>query len=443
MKTNPRSLIERIRMSRIGFEWLVITALIVLLILYSKPWLRWTLLGIIVVALFRVAYRIPLLGKCWVWLFGERQFWDWMSLLCAPFILAFLGFSISNSFNESQGDISIVRDRLNMTNEYYKQMSDLILQDDFQKIIIFNESKIKNNQSNSSLETLKIFKKNHHLSPSSKEISGLEAYLNTLQNTEFKLLEKEVCDPIQRKDLENINYPKESITKAISLASIGYTKTISTLRSLSSLRTSDEKYTPLKKGIVQLLRYSGLINRYSHIISLQTADLSDTNLSNIDLSGSCFDSVLLNGSNLYASKLSNSNIKRASLKNANLELAKLQRVNFYKSSLDNTNLRGAFLSEANLQDTSLIGADLRGANLSGTIINKRTNLKNAIYNDIEIKASDTNQPFQRIINILKIFFRFETITPSFNIQATNFNGIQYRDGITESIIKKEMKKENR
>lgn len=353
------------------FEIVIAMAVVSIILLIFRPIAGWVLLGILILFWFRLANNIPLIGHRWVWLFGKRRLWDWMSLLCAPLILSILGLAISTSINKGQGDIAIVSDRLNISNEYYKQISELILKNDFQDLV-------KTQKQNSLI--IQVMTKNE-----------IDKYKS--------------CNPLD-------NNP---------LSSIGYTRTISTLHSLSSLKTSDETYTPLKKGIIQLLYYSGLISRNAHVISLQRADLSGADLSNIDLSNSCFDSVDFHNASLFRTKLDKSNLRRTNFKKADLRQAKLQGVELVGSSLSGADLRGANLKMANLQDVDLSEADLRGANLQGALINQKTNLKGAIYNTQELKVDKINS---HLIESLQLIFKPEyIIREEVNLKATNFSGV--------------------
>jgi len=111
----------------LAIDWLLIILFIAGLIWFSDPFPRQIILGIVAILVFRFAHRIPLLRRLWIGFFGERQFWDWMTLLCAPLILSILGVSISSSINKNQADLSIISDRLAISNEYYKQTSSLTL----------------------------------------------------------------------------------------------------------------------------------------------------------------------------------------------------------------------------------------------------------------------------------------------------------------------------
>lgn len=378
-----------------------------------RPIAGWVLLSILILLWFRIANDIPLIGRRWVWFFGKRKLWDWMLLLCAPLILSILGLTISSSINNGQGDISLISDRLNISNEYYKQMSELILKQDFQNLVKSKKDKLEQD----------LF------------------FATVMDKDEF--YKYQYCNPIEN-----------------PLTSIGYVRTISTLRSLSTLKTSTEPYTPLKRGIIQLLYYSKLINRGGHIISLQKAELDNTDLSNISLANSCFDSVTFEGSNLEKTDLTKSTLRRANLKKTNLKKAKLEGVilgsqsslaeadarnvnlsnaDLHETKLIKTNLQGANLRGANLLGADLSEADLSGADLRGTLIDEKTKLLNTIYNTKHIRKDKIENPFfTKIMNFLNLILKTEYIlSDSVNLGPTNFDNIYFFKNSSFEILSNE------
>ena len=87
--------------------------------------------------------------------------------------------------------------------------------------------------------------------------------------------------------------------------------------------------------------------------NLSDADLSDANLS---------------GANLRDADLSDANLSGANLSDADLSGANLSGANLSDADLSDANLSGANLSGANLSDANLSDADLRDADLSGAAI---------------------------------------------------------------------------
>lgn len=122
-----------------------------------------------------------------------------------------------------------------------------------------------------------------------------------------------------------------------------------------ALRTLDG---PRKLVILQFLKESGLIGRDKNVISLYGADLDTANLSNIDMSGTCLSGVSLVDADLY----------NANLSNADLSDAVLIRADLWKADLSNTDLRNADLTGAKVTREQLDEAsDISGALRPGEI----------------------------------------------------------------------------
>ena len=120
-------------------------------------------------------------------------------------------------------------------------------------------------------------------------------------------------------------------------------------------------------------------------VELSNEDLSDVDLSNSDLRYIILEDVNLSdakleGANLIYANLSNVDLSTANLSDANLRRVNLEGVNLIYANLSDTNLRSVYLkdvdltganlnyanlTDAYLKDVDLIGADLRDANLIG------------------------------------------------------------------------------
>jgi len=115
-----------------------------------------------------------------------------------------------------------------------------------------------------------------------------------------------------------------------------------------------------KRGLLQFLYESGLIEKGKRIVDLSGADLSDADLFVINLSGADLSRANLRKANLF----------QANLSGANLTLTVLTAANLFKADLSGANLEKAFLDDG----TDLSFADLSGSNLQGTFL-KGTNLQ--------------------------------------------------------------------
>ena len=112
------------------------------------------------------------------------------------------------------------------------------------------------------------------------------------------------------------------------------------------------------------------------------ADLSNENLSNVDLGNLNLRYVILEGVNLSNAELSYVNLSYANLKGANLRSANLTDVN-----LSYANLKGAYLSYAYLEGANLTYVNLGGANL--TYVNLGgANLKGADLIDVNLEGAN-------------------------------------------------------
>lgn len=114
--------------------------------------------------------------------------------------------------------------------------------------------------------------------------------------------------------------------------------------------------------------------------SLREADLSDRNLSNIDLgadsnfpasrgadlTGAKLVNAILYNTRLISTTLVEADLSGADLSSANLSGANLFKANLHKTDLVKANLTGANLSRANLSNAFILETILNGANLRGT-----------------------------------------------------------------------------
>jgi uncharacterized protein YjbI with pentapeptide repeats len=96
---------------------------------------------------------------------------------------------------------------------------------------------------------------------------------------------------------------------------------------------------------------------------LDKLDLSDRNLSEIDLTGTSFVGANMNNIKLRKTILKGSKFNNANLQNSDLFCAQLHNANFSKSDLTGANLSNTDLTKANLSNANLTGADLSEAKL--------------------------------------------------------------------------------
>jgi len=133
--------------------------------------------------------------------------------------------------------------------------------------------------------------------------------------------------------------------------------------------------------------------RIFHGNDLSDIDLSNTNLSGIDFTGTVLVGANLANANLVGANLSGINFTGTVLVGANLANANLDGVDLLGKNLSGTNLSGVDLSGidftgtilvgANLANANLAGADLSGKDLTGTVL-IGANLANANLDGVDL-----------------------------------------------------------
>ena len=122
------------------------------------------------------------------------------------------------------------------------------------------------------------------------------------------------------------------------------------------------------------------------------ADLSNTDLRNVDLRGTNLNNAdlsnaYLNNADLRFADLSNSNLSNAYLTSANLNDSNLSNANLRYTNLTSANLRCSDLRRADLRDADLRYTNLTGANLTGTDL-RRVDLRYANLTGANLNTAD-------------------------------------------------------
>lgn len=112
--------------------------------------------------------------------------------------------------------------------------------------------------------------------------------------------------------------------------------------------------------------------------SLRKADLSDSDLIRVNLTGADLYSADLSSARLGGANLIKAQLGAASLKRAQLPKANLSEATLWDANLNGANLASAHLSKAELISTDFDGADLTGANLGGA------SLLGTIFGDLDL-----------------------------------------------------------
>ncbi|WP_414755235.1 pentapeptide repeat-containing protein [Anabaena sp. CCY 9910] len=147
---------------------------------------------------------------------------------------------------------------------------------------------------------------------------------------------------------------------------------------------NDEHVILLKQGILTVWNKWRAEN--PHIIpELSNADLSKINLNEADLS-----KVDLSEANLSQANLSRANLSGANLSKAVLVKSNLSRANLIGTDFTGADLSSADLSGANLSKAILIEVNLNQANFSGTVLIE-TNLSRANLSRLNLNTAKLNR----------------------------------------------------
>ncbi len=146
---------------------------------------------------------------------------------------------------------------------------------------------------------------------------------------------------------------------------------IARVRTLTVLPRLDKER---KRGVLQFLHESGLIDKGMKIIDLDGADLNGANLSEANLGGADLHRAILDGAKLHKANLNGAILGEAILGEAQLYGADLGRADLHRAILDGADLVLADLSKADLHgailgEAKLDGADLDKAKLSEANLN--------------------------------------------------------------------------
>ena len=302
---------------QIAIEWLVILIFSLVLVLFTREWLRFALLPFLLVLFLRIADRVPIIGPAWRWLFGSRSLWDWLTLLFIPMALAVVGLQISAIFNAQRSDGEIEKTRFEATERYLTHLaSDTVL-------------------------------------PLRPDVSSQGETKTTADSSGTAANQgKRGCGP--------------SRPEGVTASSL----TLALANSLTHLRKSSQGDKQVQKKIIlEYLNNRKLIRNGSNVISLEHADMSSGDFYYANLTNACLNNIMFADS--IPSPDSASDFRFANLSDSDLSGSNLGRAN-----LRNAKLIGSDLTRS----TSLFEADLRGADLTSAKLDKTTSMSRAIYN---------------------------------------------------------------
>lgn len=178
----------------------------------------------------------------------------------------------------------------------------------------------------------------------------LQAYLDKMSNL---IISDHLKDPKLGSDARNIAQA-ETLTVLLGLNNTIPNENLAPTQTTVPDQKSQAPKNQIRKGmVVEFLYTDGLINGQQPILNLNTADLSQAWLENVNFPG-----INLSGANLSSADLSGANLNNADLSYADLSGADLR----------DTTLKNATLSRADLNSTKLSHANLSGANASKAIL---------------------------------------------------------------------------
>jgi uncharacterized protein YjbI with pentapeptide repeats len=184
--------------------------------------------------------------------------------------------------------------------------------------------------------------------------------------------------------MANLALDRELLDTSADGPRIAVIREVARARTLTALAGMDG---PRKRFVVTFLYELGLINGKDELISLATADLTDSDLSGAELFGANLNRARLEGANLERARLTSALLDGARLSNANM-----RHMLLVDARLNQADLRLAVLAESDASNASLFSADLRGAdvsdvNFSGANL-RATDLRGASLRDAVLVGAD-------------------------------------------------------
>ncbi|NEU83222.1 pentapeptide repeat-containing protein [Nostoc sp. UIC 10630] len=315
--------------------------------------------------------------------FAGKNLWDILQLIGGATFLGLVGLWINYSFQNNQVQIAAERYQQTALDNYFNQMTDILIDKKLGSYQIGTENQNSNNLDSFSqlidvLEKLqeKVIKKTDRdkivkilTEVKDSQSKELEAIARAQTLTTLNLLRLDT----KRRDLLT-NFLRE--TKLVS-------KDRSCVESNNTKEKREECENQKKKA--NLLNGINLNSLELSKIKLDLFILKNADFGNANLSNAFLSEADLSDSNLSGSKLSQASLMGTDLRAANLQDADLRSANLRGANLRGANLRGANLTNANLTNADLTNAnltntDLRGANLTDATLTNATVPKHKLKN---------------------------------------------------------------
>jgi uncharacterized protein YjbI with pentapeptide repeats len=153
--------------------------------------------------------------------------------------------------------------------------------------------------------------------------------------------------------------------------------------------------------------------------NLQDADLREAYLQ-ANLEGANLTNADLRGANLHKARLKGANLQGANLQGVDLHKKNLVGVNLQEANLQGANLQGANLQEVNLVGATLKGADFQGANLKGVDFHKK-NLVGINFQEANLQMANLQTANLQEANLLGADLRKAHLQGA-NLRLTNLKG---------------------
>ncbi len=288
----------------------------------------------------RFVNHIPVIGKLWVKIFGRQDLWEWLKMTISPLSLAVLGAYLTGMITSNQQELSVEKSRHDIVQNYLKSF-----EPGSGTATALNDARKSFNE-------------------------DLESFIKGNRKTQLKIQEND------RKD--DPSYKHITICfKQFPESSWFGNQTLMALSQLTGLDTFQGKKTPQKRFILGFIHGSGLITTKANIISLREADMSNSDLTFMDLRNSCLESVKF--ADYAGLESSHSDLRHITLDYSDLSGANLRGANLRNASLKGVDLRGS---------ASLKNADIRGADLSKAKIDYSTVIRGAKINTQKLMLRD-------------------------------------------------------
>jgi uncharacterized protein YjbI with pentapeptide repeats len=324
-----------------------------------------------------IGLAVVILAVCgyvfdWQWTgLAKRTFWDWLSLLIVPIVLALGGYLFTRSENRRTQDVAErqrradrdIADRRAKTDREIaeRRAHDEALQkylDYIGELLLDKNLSLRDSKEGDEVRTL----------ARARTFTALKRLDANHNSSIFDFL----------RDSQLLGEGTKNII-SFSAANLGEV----------DLAGANLEGVDLEGAFLADANLQSTFFRYAHLVR---ANLEGANLEGAFLSGANLESAQLIDANLGGANLVNANLggavlHRANLAGANLITAKLAYTNLIDANLAGAKLGGANLGSAALWHVDLSGADLSGANLNGANLDG-ANLSGAAVTEEQLATCD-------------------------------------------------------